>query len=192
MGAGNKSLMGTLVERTTRFMLSVKLDYKESDCTCLSNANKLNEFPQILCRSLTNDRRSELTEHEIIESLAEVKIYFCDLQSTWQCATNENTNGLIRQYILKRTDFNTVQEWVVREVQDEFNDRLRKVFDFDNPETEILRTCCTTILRPPFFRIYLTEKNHLRVVPNPSTTRARVSTRSNLWWTFPSGANFSI
>jgi transposase, IS30 family len=134
MGAGNRSAMGTLVERTTRFTMLVKLDYKDSDYTCLSYANKLGELPEMLRRSLTYDRGKELTYHSIISNLAGVKVYFCDPHSPWQRGTNENTNGLLRQYFPKGTDFNTVPEWVMQEVQDQLNERPRAVLDFDNPK----------------------------------------------------------
>jgi IS30 family transposase len=134
MGAGNKSAMGTLVERTTRFTMLVKLDYKDSDYTCLSYANKLGALPEMLRQSMSYDRGKELTCHNIITGLTKVKIYFCDPHSPWQRGTNENTNGLLRQYFPKGTDFNTVPEWVMQEVQDELNERPRKVLDFDNPK----------------------------------------------------------
>jgi transposase, IS30 family len=134
MGAGNKSAMGTLVERTTRFTMLVKLDYKESDYTCLSYANKLSGLPEMLRRSLTYDQGKELTYHSIISNLAGVKVYFCDPHSPWQRGTNENTNGLLRQYFPKGTDFNLVPEWVMQEVQDQLNERPRAVLDFDNPK----------------------------------------------------------
>lgn len=134
MGAGNKSAMGTLVERTTRFTMLVKLDYKDSDYTCLSYANKLGDLPEMLRRSLTYDRGTELTYHSIISNLAGVKVYFCDPHSPWQRGTNENTNGLLRQYFPKGTDFNTVPEWVMKEVQDELNERPRAILEFDNPK----------------------------------------------------------
>jgi len=63
-----------------------------------------------------------------------VKIYFCDPHSTWQRGTNENTNGLLRQYFPKGTDFNTVPEWVMQEVQDQLNERPRAILEFDNPK----------------------------------------------------------
>ena len=134
MGAGNKRAMGTLVERTTRFTMLVKLDYKDSDYTCLSYANKLGCLPRMLPRSLTYDRGKELTYHNIITGLARVKIYFCDPHSPWQRGTNENANGLLRQYFPKGTDFHLVPEWVMQEVQGELNERPRAVLDFDTPK----------------------------------------------------------
>lgn len=76
-----KSAMGTLVEWTTRFTMLAKLDYKDSDYACLNYTNKLAALQEMLRRSLANDRGKEMTYHNIISGLAEVKIYFCDPRS---------------------------------------------------------------------------------------------------------------
>ena len=133
MGKNNQSAMGTLVERTTRYTILVPLEWRSSDYICLRFANKLTNLPEWLRKSLTYDQGRELMYHGTISGLSKAKIYFCDPHSPWQRGTNENTNGLLRQYFPKGTDFNSVPDWVFDHVQSEFNDRPRAVLDYRKP-----------------------------------------------------------
>jgi len=134
MGKNNQSALGTLVERTTRLTLLVPLDYKNSDYVCMSFANKISNLPDRLRISMTYDQGRELMNHESFSALSSASVYFCDPHSPWQRGTNENTNGLLRQYFPKGTDFNNVPAWVFEHVENELNERPRKVIDFQTPK----------------------------------------------------------
>jgi transposase, IS30 family len=137
MGSRNSSALGTLVERTTRFTLLVPLDFKDSDYVTVSFANKMNNFPEHLRKSMTYDQGSEMSSHGNITGLSKAKVYFCDPHSPWQRGTNENTNGLLRQYFPKGTDFRKVPDWLIQEIQDRLNERPRAILDFDTPKERI-------------------------------------------------------
>ena len=109
--------MGTLVERKTRLTLLVALDYHSSDYICMSFANRLSNLPERLRKSMTYYQGRELTHHESFSTLSRANVYFCDPHSPWQRGTNENTNGLLRQYFPKGTDFNNVPDWVFEHVE---------------------------------------------------------------------------
>ena len=134
MGADNKSAMGTLVERVTRFTILVRLDHKDSDFTCMRFALKLIDLPKMLRKSMTYDQGRELSSHDSFTGLSQAQVYFCDPHSPWQRGTNENTNGLLRQYFPKGTDFQTVPVWVFDHVQNQFNERPRKVLGYRTPK----------------------------------------------------------
>lgn len=134
MGKNNQSALGTLVERTMRITLLVPLDYRTSDYICMSFANKLSDLPERLRKSMTYDQGRELTSHENFSTLSRARVYFCDPHSPWQRGTNENTNGLLRQYFPKGTDFNNAPDWVFEHVQNELNERPRKILDFQSPK----------------------------------------------------------
>ena len=99
-GSGN-SQIATLVERHTRYVMLVKVNGKDTQTVVdalLKNARRL---PQHLCRSLTWDRGKEMADHRRLTLATDVQMYFCDPQHPWQRGTNENTNGLLRQYFRK-------------------------------------------------------------------------------------------
>lgn len=137
MGSRNSSALGTLVERTTRYTLLIPLDFKDSDYVTMSFANKINNFPQRLRKSMTYDQGIEMSSHANFSGLSQAKVYFCDPHSPWQRGTNENTNGLLRQYFPKGTDFRTVPNWVIQEIQDRLNERPRAILEFDTPKHRI-------------------------------------------------------
>jgi len=137
MGGYNRSALGTLVERTTRFTLLIPLDYKDSDFVTASFANKINNFPERLRKSMTYDQGMEMSSHDIFSNLSKAKVYFCDPHSPWQRGTNENTNGLLRQYFPKGTDFTKVPAWLIEEVQDRLNERPRAILNFNTPKEQI-------------------------------------------------------
>lgn len=129
----SNTAIGTLVERTTRFLLLVPL--KAHDAYTVRNefAKTLKQLPAALKLSLTYDRGSEMAEHKLFTKQTRVQVYFADPHSPWQRGTNENTNGLLRQYFPKRIDFNTVSRPMIEQVQERLNDRPRKVLGFRTP-----------------------------------------------------------
>lgn len=133
-GAANRSAMATLVDRKTRHTILVPLRGGHS---ALNVGNALIDvfaaLPPALRRTLTWDQGNEMFQHGRIESATGIGIYFADPHSPWQRPSNENTNGLLRQYFPKGTDLNLVTDHRVREVADELNDRPRACLNDRSP-----------------------------------------------------------
>lgn len=134
MGARNRSAIGTLVERVTRYTLLVQLEFKDTDYTVISMANAIGRFPELLRQSMTYDQGKEMSNHSSFTGLSGAKVYFCDPRSPWQRGTNENTNGLLRQYFPKGTDLSVYTREDLARIQNEFNERPRKVLNWYSPK----------------------------------------------------------
>src|SRR5262249_53303079 len=104
MGSANRSQVATLVERQTRFVMLAALADKTAPNVARVLAERIQALPQELRRSLTWDQGSELSEHKAFTIESGVPVYFCDPRSPWQRGSNENTNGLLRQYLPKNVD----------------------------------------------------------------------------------------
>ena len=133
LGRRHQSALGTLVERTTRTVLLVRLPAQDAVSVRRAFARKLRHVPKQMRLTLTYDRGKEMAEHKLFTRDTEMKVYFAHPQSPWERGTNENTNGLIRQYFPKGTDFNDVSAYEIRKVQDRLNGRPRKVLDARTP-----------------------------------------------------------
>ena len=133
MGKGHQSAIGTLVERTTRLTLIVPLKKKDSLSVALAFAQAFQRIPKHFTKTLTYDRGTEMAQHKLFTKETKIKVYFADPHSPWQRGTNENTNGLIRQYFPKGTDFNTVPLFALRRAEMRLNSRPRKTLDFYTP-----------------------------------------------------------
>ena len=107
VGKGHQSAIGTLVERTTRLTLLVPLKEKDAMSVRKAFAAAFKRIPKKMVKTLTYDRGTEMAEHKLFSEETKIQVYFADPYSPWQRGTNENTNGLIRQYFPKGTDFNT-------------------------------------------------------------------------------------
>lgn len=133
LGRGHQSALGTLVERTTRTLLLVRLKSQDAVSVRRAFARKLRHVPKQMKLSLTYDRGKEMAEHRLFTKDTKMQVYFAHPQSPWERGTNENTNGLIRQYFPKGTDFNEVSDYQIRKVQDRLNGRPRKVLNAQTP-----------------------------------------------------------
>ena len=133
IGKANASAIGTLVERTTRTTILVPLKAKDAETVRKSFARVVKRLPKEVFRSLTHDRGTEMHEHELFTKDTKVQVYFADPQSPWQRGTNENTNGLIRDFFPKGTDFSTVSNREIKRVQRLLNERPRKALDWRTP-----------------------------------------------------------
>jgi IS30 family transposase len=131
-GAGN-SHVATLVERHSRFVLLVAVDSKHTRTVTDALTSQIRRLPQQLRRSLTWDRGLEMAEHARFTVTTDVKVYFCDPQSPWQRGSNENTNGLLRQYLPKRTDLSTITQPQLDLIAAKLNSRPRKTLGFRTP-----------------------------------------------------------
>ena len=134
IGKANKTAIGTLVERSTGYALLVHLpDGYKPEQVAPALAAKIQTLPATLRRSLTWDQGAEMRDWKQVRIDTGIEIYFCDPHSPWQRGTNENTNGLLRQYFPKGTDLATVTDLELDRVADELNDRPRKRLDFYKP-----------------------------------------------------------
>ena len=145
LGAGNKSAVGTLVERSTRFAILLHLPGRH-DAETVQDAiiRKMRSLPKILRASLTWDQGVELALHKRITTALDMRVYFCDPHSPWQRGTNENTNGLLRQYLPKGSDLSQYGETQLDAIAAELNDRPRKTLDWDSPNKRINQLLGTT------------------------------------------------
>lgn len=134
IGKNHASAIGTLVERTTRTTILVPLKAKDAQTVRTAFARTVKQLPKEVFKSITHDRGSEMAQHELFTADTNVQIYFADPQSPWQRGTNENTNGLIRQYFPKGTDFNEVSTKELKRVQTLLNQRPRKTLNWETPE----------------------------------------------------------
>lgn len=133
LGRGNHSALGTLVERTTRTTILVRVESKNAEHVAVSFAREMEGLPEQMKLTLTYDRGSEMARHKLFSEKANMKVYFADPQSPWQRGTNENTNGLIRQFFPKGTDFNDVTREEIKKVQDLLNGRPRDTLGYATP-----------------------------------------------------------
>jgi IS30 family transposase len=133
LGRGNHSALGTLVERTTRTVILVPVDSKQAEHVAIRFAEELERLPKQMKLTLTYDRGSEMARHKLFSEKTNMKVYFADPQSPWQRGTNENTNGLIRQFFPKSTNFKKVTLEEVKHVQDLLNGRPRKAIGYKTP-----------------------------------------------------------
>ena len=135
----NNSHIATLVDRKSRYTVILKLNGKDAGSVTQALIRKFQELPPTLWLSLTWDRGMELAKHLELTACTGVKVYFCDPQSPWQRGTNENTNGLIRQYFPKKTCLAQYSQQELDEVAAQLNSRPRKTLKFKTPKEVIER-----------------------------------------------------
>jgi transposase, IS30 family len=134
IGEKQRSAIGTLVERSTRYTILVQLDSRDSETVVGNFIKFLKRIPPHLRRSLTYDNGSEMAYHEKLFSETQTKVYFADPRSPWQRGTNENTNGLIREFLPKSTDLSVHSQEKLGGFAALLNRRPRKILNFNTPE----------------------------------------------------------
>jgi transposase, IS30 family len=138
IGRRNATAIATLVERTTGYAMLVPLpDGYKPEQVAPALTTKIKTLPEALRRSLTWDQGPEMRDWKQVRVDADIAVFFCDPRAPWQRGSNENTNGLLRQYFPAGTDFTTVSETQLDAVADELNDRPRKRLAFAKPSEEI-------------------------------------------------------
>ena len=138
LGKYKHSALGTLVERTTRYTILVPLgEHKDAASVREAYAEAFKSLPAELKKSLTYDQGKEMSEHEQFTIDTGIQVYFAHPGSPWERGTNENTNGLIRQYFPKGTDFTQVSKEQILEVQRKLNDRPRRALGYLKPDEVI-------------------------------------------------------
>jgi IS30 family transposase len=140
IGAHSASAIGTMVERTTGFVMLLHLPGDHTAATVAAAITaKIPDIPEVLCRSLTWDQGSEMALHTKITEATGLPIFFCDPHTPWQRGTNENTNGLLRQYFPKGTDLSFHGPGILDNVAAELNARPRKRLGWRTPAEELDR-----------------------------------------------------
>ena len=133
VGRANGSFIATLVERQTRFVMLAGLADAKTETVCAAIAKQIQRLPAQLRRSLTWDQGSEMAGHRAFSVATGVDVYFCEPHSPWQRGSNENTNGLLRQYFPKATDLAVHGQIELDQVAAELNCRPRQTLDWANP-----------------------------------------------------------
>ena len=137
IGKGHSGAMLTIVERSTRFSVAAKINDKTAKSVTAATLALLEPVKDFVL-TITADNGKEFSGHEAIAKALECDVHFADPYSSWQRGTNENTNGLLRQYWPKDTDFKTVPHSEVDDVLKQLNDRPRKVLDYQTPADKFL------------------------------------------------------
>jgi IS30 family transposase len=144
MFGAHNSQIATLVERQTRYVMMAKVASKDTETVVdalIKNARKL---PQELYKSLTWDRGSEMADHKRFTLATDIQVYFCDPRSPWQRGSNENTNGLLRQYLPKGIDVSSYTQAKLNAIARQLNERPRKTLGYRTPAEMFSQTVAST------------------------------------------------
>ena len=133
LSGSKNSYIATLVERHTRYVMLAKVANKDTQSVVSALIKQARKLPSELYKSLTWDRGKELTDHRRFTLTTNIDVYFCDPQSPWQRGSNENTNGLLRQYFPKGTDLSVHSQAHLNKVARQLNERPRKTMQFETP-----------------------------------------------------------
>lgn len=144
VGAYGRSAVGTLVERSIRYTLLAPLTGKDAMTVRQAFASEVKTLPQQLRRSMTYDQGKEMAEHKLFTQDTQMIVYFAHPHSPWERGTNENTNGLLRQYFPKGSDLSKIPISELKRVQDELNNRPRKVLNWQTPN-EVMAKLMNTV-----------------------------------------------
>ncbi|MGH8095098.1 MAG: IS30 family transposase [Chthoniobacterales bacterium] len=133
----NDTHIATLVERNTRFTMLVKIPRKGTTTVVAALAKQIRKLPEELRRSLTWDQGKEMHAHKRCTLATNVQVYFCDPRSPWQRGSNENTNGLLRQYFPRGTDLSRISQAYLNAIALRLNQRPRKTLGFETPADKL-------------------------------------------------------
>jgi len=133
LSGSKNSYIATLVERHTRYVMLAKVANKDTQTVVSALIRQAKGLPSELYKSLTWDRGKELADHRRFSLATDIDVYFCDPQSPWQRGSNENTNGLLRQYFPKGTDLSVHSQAHLNKVARQLNERPRKTLEFETP-----------------------------------------------------------
>jgi IS30 family transposase len=134
------SQIATLVERSTRYVMLAKVTGKDTETVINALIKNARKLPQELYKSLTWDRGKEMAEHKRFTLATDIQVYFCDPQTPWQRGTNENTNGLLRQYFPKGMDLSGYSQAKLNAVARRLNERPRKTLNYETPAERFHQT----------------------------------------------------
>jgi IS30 family transposase len=134
IGPNQNSFIGTIVERKSRFTFLIKLPNKKSETVCNAFAHRLCMLPDVYRKTMTYDNGTEMAQHKLLTEQTGMNVYFAHPYSSWERGTNENTNGIVRRYFPKKTDFNYVGNMELAQLQNRLNNRPRKVLGYYTPK----------------------------------------------------------
>ena len=137
-GANNTRIV-TLVERASRFAMLLKVPSGDTATVVAALVKRIRKLPEELRRSLTWDQGSEMSGHKSFTVATKVQVYFCDPRSPWQRGSNENTNGLLRQYFPKGTELSKFSQAYLNKIAQRLNQRPRKTLGFETPADRLLQ-----------------------------------------------------
>jgi IS30 family transposase len=141
---GTTSQIATLVERSSRYVMLIKIDSKNTNTVTKALARTIRRLPMELRRSLTWDRGSEMSAHKEFTIATDVQVYFCDPHSPWQRGSNENTNGLLRQYFPKGEDVSGYSQAELNQIARRLNERPRETLNWATPHEALKAAVATT------------------------------------------------
>jgi IS30 family transposase len=144
LSGAHNSHVATLVERRSRFVMLVQVPSKDTATVIAALSQQVCKLPATLRRSLTWDRGLEMAQHQSFTVATDVKVYFCDPQSPWQRGSNENTNGLLRQYLPKKADLSGYSQSDLDQIALRLNQRPRKTLGFETPESRLQASVAST------------------------------------------------
>ena len=140
----NNSYIATLVERHTRYVTLAKVANKDTQTVVSALIKQAKTIPNALYRSLTWDRGKELADHRRFTLATNVDVYFCDPQSPWQRGSNENTNGLLRQYLPKGLNLSAYSQSKLNAIARRLNERPRKTLNYQTPAERFNQSVAST------------------------------------------------
>jgi len=140
----HNSQIATLVERRTRYVMLAKVGAKDTETVVNALIKNARKLPQDLYKSLTWDRGKEMAGHKRFTLATDIQVYFCDPRSPWQRGSNENTNGLLRQYLPKGIDISSYSQAKLNAVARQLNERPRKTLGFQTPAEMFSQTVAST------------------------------------------------
>jgi IS30 family transposase len=140
----NNSQIATLVERHTRYVMLATVNSKDTETVINALIKHSHKLPRELYKSLTWDRGKEMADHQRFTLATDIKVYFCDPQNPWQRGSNENTNGLLRQYFPKGTDLSVHSQAKLNAVARRLNERPRKTLDYETPAERFSQCVAST------------------------------------------------
>jgi IS30 family transposase len=140
----NNSHIATLVERRTRYVMLAKLNGKDTETVINALIRQAHKLPKELYKSLTWDRGKEMADHQRFSLATDIEVYFCDPKSPWQRGSNENTNGLLRQYFPKGTDLSVHSQAKLNAVARQLNERPRKTLEYYSPAEKFSECVAST------------------------------------------------
>jgi len=138
------SQIATLVERQSRYLMLAKVNGKDTETVVNALIKHAQKLPHELYKSLTWDRGKEMADHQRFTLATDIKVYFCDPQSPWQRGSNENTNGLLRQYLPKGIDLSAYSQSKLNAIARRLNERPRKTLNYETPAERFDQSVAST------------------------------------------------